>query len=94
MTELSEIIKSATVRGLVIDGLIDAEKAEEWCLTHTIIESKRTVFRTFTDKFKKYKEAGDGRVYYICVSTQGVPLLDGEKEKAPVLSIVEGKGDD
>ena len=48
--------KTAILRGLVADGLIDKTIADDWCANNTIIIRKKGIFRTISDKWLKTKE--------------------------------------
>ena len=81
-----------TVHALAYDGLIDPEKADDWCLKNGFVLRKRNVFQTISDLFTRYPDAGQGSNYWVRV-TIIPPLLQGDKKKAPVLSIVDDDDD-
>lgn len=52
-------IKSVVVGALVKEGAIEQDLADEWCAEHTVILSKKSIFRTITDKFSKSEGSKD-----------------------------------
>lgn len=61
--DLADVIKTATVRGLVDSGLLDEDIADNWCAASTIIKIKKGFFRTLSDKWLK-KESRKDLSYY------------------------------
>jgi len=68
-------VKTAIVLALVNEGYMTQDEADEWCTTHTIILRKKSIFRTFTNRFKKKKGVEKGQ--YMLV----VKLVEPKEEK-------------
>ena len=49
--------KTAIVRALVTEGLLDAGVADAWCETHMTLLRNKPFFRTLTDKWRKEPES-------------------------------------
>lgn len=64
MEEQADIVKLSILKALVKDGIVDFDVADEWCQTHGVILSKKTMFRTLSDLWKK-QEKSEGHYYSI-----------------------------
>ena len=53
MEERYDEIKRLVVTALVNDGLIDHDKADEWCSNTTFIMKRKGIFRTISDRWRK-----------------------------------------
>ena len=51
--EYSDKVKTSVVATLVTEGALDTDLADEWCSQHSIILTKKNIFRTITDKWRK-----------------------------------------
>ena len=47
--------KSAILKELVRDGIMEREAADEWAATHTVLLRKKGFFRTISDKWWKHE---------------------------------------
>lgn len=63
----ADVVKVVVLEGLVRDGLIAKDVAEEWAEKTTILHRKKTIFHTLTDKWLKAK-VEPNKYYYLVVS--------------------------
>ena len=77
----ADFAKAEVLISLVEEGLLDAEAAEEWAGTHTIIIRKKNFFRTITDRWRKADEA-EGE-YLLVVKRFDMPKEPEGKEDEP-----------
>lgn len=61
-----DVVKACVMQALVREGLLDAEKADAWAASHTVIVRKKSFFRTVTDRFLK-AESKENWDYYLVV---------------------------
>ena len=54
--DMADVLKAILLKALVSDGLLIAELAEEWAVTHTLIIRKKSIFRTLTDRWLNVAE--------------------------------------
>ena len=52
-------IKMIVMADLVNRGLIEKEEADDYCANSTLILRKKTIFRTFTERWNKADSAGE-----------------------------------
>ena len=64
--ENADVLKTIILKALVSDDLLDAEEADEWAATHTLIIRKKSIFRTLSGLWKKEQER-DHEWYWIVV---------------------------
>jgi len=63
----SDQVKVSVLDALVSDGLLQLDEAELWCERHTLILSKKSFFRTISDKWRK-RDSVNGVGYLLVVS--------------------------
>ena len=61
-------IKAITVGALVESGLVAHDIAEDWSQEHTLICRKKSIFRTFTAKWKNEEPLNDGAWWMVVKS--------------------------
>ena len=55
--EIADTVKAIVVGALLKDKFIsDGTKADEWCKSHTVIVTKKSIFRTISKLWKDTKE--------------------------------------
>lgn len=64
MEEQAETIKLTIFKALVRDGVIDFDVADKWCQTHSVILTKKTIFKTISNLWEK-KDSSGGYFYSV-----------------------------
>ena len=54
--EIADLIKVTIMDKLRRDGILDLDRADDWCKTHTVIIVKKSVFRTISEFWKNAGE--------------------------------------
>lgn len=65
--DLADAVKVVVLEALVIDGLISQDVADQWAEKTTILQRKKSFFRTLTDRWLK-QQSEPSQYYYIVVS--------------------------
>ena len=58
LEDLADVVKTVIVGGLVKEGLLESDIAEDWARTHTLIARKKSIFRTISRLWKDTAEPG------------------------------------
>lgn len=58
LEETLDTAKLSVMKALVDEGLIDAQKADDWCAGHTVVLRDKSIWRTLTDRWAKM-QVGD-----------------------------------
>lgn len=57
LEDTSDVVKTAVLTALVRDGLLDPEVADDWSARHCVKISKKTIWRTLTDRWRNEPES-------------------------------------
>lgn len=62
MEENYDQVKALILRTLVEEGAIEESLADNWCAEHTVILTKKSIFKTITDRFSKAEGSKDSYI--------------------------------
>lgn len=65
LEEMADKIKLVVLNALVEEGRMTFEEADKWCKEHTIIQKKKTFFRTLSDLWTKTETVKDAYYWVI-----------------------------
>lgn len=60
LESMSDQVKMSVVQAMVREGVLEADMADNWCKTHTVILRKKTFFRTITKLWSRESENSEG----------------------------------
>lgn len=76
MEAIADHVKVVVIDAMMREGILSYEDAEEWCEQHTVLRRKKSIFRTLTDKWLKFKEEKDTNYWIVVkqvIDAEGVP---------------------
>ena len=66
---LADRVKVIVLDALVRKGLLDKDEADRWAANHTLIQRKKSIFRTISNLWSKEKEE-KGLMYWMVVARE------------------------
>lgn len=65
LEETLDTSKIIVLKSLIKEGMIDMDRAEDWCKNHTVLVKEKSFFRTISNLWRNTKKSSDSLVLII-----------------------------